>query len=134
MISFIDSITTCLTEKYFTLSGRASRAEYWWFTLAVWLVIMLLAAVMTPFVALYKSEGGMIYLLLLLLLIFGMLALVIPSITVCVRRLHDTGRSGWWYLINFLPYIGSIVLLVLMCLPSDPDENEYGAPYFDPEV
>ena len=134
MISFIDSITTCLSEKYFTLSGRASRAEYWWFALASWLVLMLLCVMMGVFAALYKSEGGMLYLLLLFLPVLGILALVIPSVTVCVRRLHDTGRSGWWYMINFLPYVGGIVLLVLMCLPSDPDENEYGAPYSDPEV
>ena len=81
--------------------------------------------------ALYKSEGGLIYVLLLLLLVMALLALVIPMIAVSVRRLHDTGRSGWWYLINLVPYIGSIVLLIFLLLPSAPDENEYGLPCSD---
>lgn len=134
MMSFMESVETCLTEKYFTFSGRASRAEYWWFSLAVLLVILVLSVLIGIIAALFKSEGGMIYLMALLLLVLGIFALVIPSVTVCVRRLHDTGRSGWWYLVNFLPYAGSIILLVLTLLPSDPEENEYGLPYSDPEV
>ena len=134
MMSFVNAVETCLTEKYFTLSGRASRAEYWWFALAVSLVVAILSVVVGIVAASFKSEGGMVSLMALLLLVLGILALVIPSVTVCVRRLHDTGRSGWWYLVNFVPYIGSLVLLVLMLLPSDPEENEYGAPYSDPEV
>ena len=62
-------------------------------------------------------------------LIIYSLAVVVPSIAVVVRRLHDTGRSGWWYFIAFVPFVGSIVLLVLMCLES-ADENEYGLPMY----
>ncbi|MBR1877424.1 MAG: DUF805 domain-containing protein [Paludibacteraceae bacterium] len=134
MISFLQAVETCLSEKYFTLSGRASRAEYWWFALATFLILVVLSSALGGVAVLYKSEGGMLYMMLLLLLVLGILALAIPSVTVCVRRLHDTGRSGWWYLVNFVPYIGSLVLLVLLLLPSDPDENEYGAPYSAPEA
>jgi uncharacterized membrane protein YhaH (DUF805 family) len=54
------------------------------------------------------------------------LAILIPSIAVTVRRLHDTGRSGWWWLIGLIPLIGWIVLFVFMVLDSDPETNEYG--------
>lgn len=134
MMTLVEAVRTCLSDKYFTISGRASRAEFWWFYLVDVLGTLLLASGIGVVAALFKSEGGMLYLLLLLLLAMGMIALAIPTITVSVRRLHDTGRSGWWYMINFLPYIGGIVLLVFLFLPSDPDENEYGLPYSDPEV
>lgn len=134
MMSFVDSVRLCLSDNYFKFSGRASRSEFWWFYLASVLVLMVCAVGEGVVLALYKEEGGMIYLLLLLLLVMAMLALVIPSIAVSVRRLHDTGRSGWWYLLNFVPYIGGIVLFVFFLLPSELDENEYGAPFTDPEV
>ena len=134
MMSFVDSVRLCLSDKYFAFSGRASRSEFWWFYLASVLVLMVCAAGDGVLIALYKSEGGMIYLLLLFLLVMAMLALVIPSIAVSVRRLHDTGRSGWWYLLNLVPYIGGIVLFVFFLLPSELDENEYGAPFTDPEI
>lgn len=129
MMSFTESVQTCLSDKYFTFSGRASRPEFWWFYLVNVLAATFAAGGAGVVGALYKSEGGIIYVLLLLLLVMALLALVIPMIAVSVRRLHDTGRSGWWYLINLVPYIGSIVLLIFLLLPSDPDENEYGLPY-----
>ncbi|MDP3125664.1 MAG: DUF805 domain-containing protein, partial [Thiobacillus sp.] len=55
------------------------------------------------------------------------LAILIPSLAVTVRRLHDTGRTGWWLLIGLIPLIGAIVLLVFMLLDSQPGDNEYGA-------
>ena len=54
------------------------------------------------------------------------LAVLIPSIAVTVRRLHDTGRTGWWILIGLIPVIGGIVLLIFMLLDSEPGENQYG--------
>lgn len=54
------------------------------------------------------------------------LAVLIPAIAVGVRRLHDTGRSGWWMLIALVPFIGSIVLIVFFVLDSDPGTNQYG--------
>jgi len=63
------------------------------------------------------------------LLFFGLivcLSLVIPSITVTIRRLHDTGRSGWWYLVTFIPYVGEILLLIFCILRSEEGANEYG--------
>ena len=53
------------------------------------------------------------------------LILFVPSLSVCVRRLHDTGRSGWWYLLILIPYVGGIALFIIFCLKSD-DDNKYG--------
>ncbi len=61
----------------------------------------------------------------LILLIFA-LATLVPSIAVTMRRLHDSGRSGWWYLISFVPYVGGIVLFIFMLLEGQPGENKYG--------
>ncbi len=60
-----------------------------------------------------------------LMIIYG-LAVLVPSIAVVVRRLHDTGHSGWWYLISFVPYVGGIVLFVFLLLASTPGDNVYG--------
>jgi uncharacterized membrane protein YhaH (DUF805 family) len=61
-----------------------------------------------------------------LLLVVYYLAVLVPSLAVVVRRLHDTGRSGWWFLVGFVPFVGGIILLVFLVQDSAPGENEYG--------
>jgi uncharacterized membrane protein YhaH (DUF805 family) len=108
-------------RKYADFTGRARRKEYWLYTL---LLIVALYAVI--FVESMVGLGGMFltYGALSLLLMLGTL---IPSIAVGVRRLHDTGRSGWWMLIALVPLIGGIVLLIFMVLDGTRGPNEYGA-------
>jgi uncharacterized membrane protein YhaH (DUF805 family) len=113
-MTFTTAVRTCL-EKYATFSGRARRSEYWWFQA----FLMLVAFVGVALVFLLRSEVPG-YLLLVV-----MVGLVVPAISVTVRRLHDTGRSGWWYLISLVPYVGALVLLVLCCLDST-GSNQYG--------
>ena len=101
-------------EKYAEFTGRARRSEYWWFTLAnviVMLVLALLIAVADIFWVLYAIYG---------------LALIVPSIAVTIRRLHDTDKSGWWILIALVPFVGGIILLVFMCIDSTPGTNQWG--------
>lgn len=118
-------------KKYATFSGRASRSEYWWVVLFSFLVTLVLYVVtfagafigMNPETG---APGGGIILGAILLLAWG-LAVLVPSIAVGVRRLHDGNFSGWWYLLNLVPG-ASIVVLVFMLLPSNPqgarfDEN-----------
>lgn len=128
-------------SKYATFSGRARRAEYWWFYLFSTLVsipfqifffIMYLAAFAdfldtantSDDVAFEDINWGAFMVGLAPMLVVG-LALFLPSLAVLVRRLHDTGRSGWWYFIAFVPF-GSIVLLVFAVLEGQPHDNEYG--------
>lgn len=107
-------------RKYFVFSGRARRKEYWMFFLFNLLATIVLVFIDSA-IGMYSAENG-------LGLLSGLysLAVLIPSISVGVRRLHDTGKSGWWMLIALVPFIGSIVLLVFFVLDSDPGSNQYG--------
>jgi uncharacterized membrane protein YhaH (DUF805 family) len=98
-------------KKYATFEGRARRSEYWWFTLVNFLIAAALHLV------------GHVHLLVHLYL----LAVLIPSLAVGARRLHDTNRSGWWLLIGLIPIIGAIVLLVFFVTPGVTGNNDYGA-------
>lgn len=104
----------CL-RNYLTFSGRARRKEYWMFTLFG-----------TIFGIVFAIIDGVLDSYPLFSFFFG-LAILLPSIAVAVRRLHDTGKSGAWYLISLIPFVGGIVLLVFTCMDSDPGRNRYGA-------
>jgi uncharacterized membrane protein YhaH (DUF805 family) len=105
-------------------SGRASRPEFWWFVLFVWLLSLI------PYVPVIATAGGDDggNTLWLILLVVVWLAFVLPYIAVLVRRLHDTDRSGWWYWIALIPCIGVIWLIVLLASPGTAGPNKYGAP------
>jgi uncharacterized membrane protein YhaH (DUF805 family) len=105
-------------KKYVEFNGRARRTEYWMFTLFNLIISFVLGFID----GLVGSAGEHVG---LLGLIYA-LAVLLPSIAVSARRLHDTGRSGWWLLIALVPFIGAIVLLVFMLLDSTPGDNEYG--------
>ena len=103
----------CFT-KYATFSGRARRKEYWMFIL----FNMLVAFGVNVVDAVLGMEG----------LLGGLysLAVLIPGWAVFTRRMHDIGKSGWWWLIGLVPVVGAIVLLVFMCKDSQPGDNDYG--------
>lgn len=104
-------------DNYANFSGRARRSEYWYFTLFNFLVGIALNLIDT--FVLNMSEVG------LLGSIYS-LAMLIPGLAVAVRRLHDVGKSGWYYLLILLPIIGWIWLLVLFFTEGDNGANEYG--------
>ena len=110
-------------KQYVDFQGRARRKEYWVFTL-VNLIIYLLFYILA-FSMMFDSSG-IFFLLTSIIFFLYTVATILPGIAVTVRRLHDTGRSGWWYLLNFIPLVGSICLLVLLCLDGDPGENQWG--------
>ena len=108
-------------KNYATFAGRARRKEYWMFFLIsalISIVLTLLDILLGTYSVEYEAGlfSGLYSLLIL-----------IPSIAVVVRRLHDTDRSGWWILISLIPLIGVIVLFVFMCLDSQPGTNRFGA-------
>ncbi len=107
-------------KKYVDFSGRARRKEYWVFFLFNLIISCVLSAV-DVFIGTYSASAG----IGLLAGLYG-LAVLLPGIGVTVRRLHDTGRSGWWILIALIPLVGWIVLLVFMFLDSQPETNAYG--------
>lgn len=117
---FIDAIK----NKYAQFNGRARRKEYWMFQLFYWLFSLVILLGVTVLTGLGDSEI-LINLSFVIVSIY-MLGLMIPMWAVTIRRLHDIGKSGWWVLINFIPYIGPIVLLIFFCLDSEPGMNKYG--------
>ena len=120
-MNFTESIRSVFNQ-YAKFEGRARRAEYWYFALLTGIVSLacqVLAAV--------GRETGAISLLLALVALIVSLALVLPSLAVTVRRLHDTGRSGWFLLIALIPIVGGILLLVWMCSRGTNGPNRYGA-------
>ncbi|MEI7450462.1 MAG: DUF805 domain-containing protein [Desulfomonile sp.] len=108
-------------KKYAVFGGRARRREYWSFALFNVLISIVLA-IIDYVTGTFRPAGGMG----LLGTLYG-LAVLIPSIAVSVRRLHDTDRSGWWLLIGLIPIIGAIILLIFVLKDSQPGENQYGS-------
>jgi uncharacterized membrane protein YhaH (DUF805 family) len=106
-------------KRFAEFGGRSRRKEYWMFTL----FNMVIAIVLTILSVVFR-ESGIAVIFSGLSLIYG-LAAFIPGLAVTVRRLHDTGKSGWWVLIALVPLIG-LVLIVFMVLDSDPAANQYG--------
>mgnify|MGYP001544609771 CR=1 FL=1 len=108
--------------RVFDFAGRSSRAEYWWSALMLILAFfgVAFAVVSTPGAMEHQLAPGAAGLMGLYLLWFWL-----ATISMSIRRLHDAGYSGWWYLINFIP-LGGLVLLVLFCFPSEPWPNAYG--------
>ncbi len=107
-------------KKYAVFSGRARRQEYWYFALFN-MIISIIIAVIDAVAGTYNPETGMG-----MLGIIYAIALLIPTLAVTFRRLHDTGHSAWWLLIGIIPLIGAIVILVFMIQDSHEEENEYG--------
>jgi uncharacterized membrane protein YhaH (DUF805 family) len=100
-------------QNYFKFDGRARRAEYWTFflinvaiSIALTLVGNVIGTTMLPN-------------------IYG-LAVLIPGIAVAIRRMHDTGRSGWWLLIGLIPLLGWIAVIYFLAQDSEPGDNQYG--------
>lgn len=106
-------------KNYATFNGRARRKEYWMYMLFVGLFALLFGSLMSLLV--FILGPFVIFLLVPFFLVF-----LVPSIAVTVRRLHDTNKSGWWYLICLVPYVGSIILFILSVIEGDRHENQYG--------
>ena len=119
------AVTTVL-GKYATFSGRATRSEYWWWVLALILLMLVLGvidgALLAPVMGFerFSPEAGQPISML------ASLALLIPSLAVSVRRLHDIDRSGWWYLLSLIPVIGTLVLIYWYVQPGTAGETRFG--------
>ena len=108
MSSFIEVL-----KKYAVFSGRARRKEYWMYTL---FVVIIYAVLLGIGIAIKAPAIAIVF----------YVAILLPSLAVGVRRLHDIGRSGWWLLFGIVPLAGPITLLVFTCTDSQPGVNKYG--------
>lgn len=121
-------------QNYAQFSGRAQRAEYWWFTGINIIVIIVLRLIATSLVMASGQSvpetvtiSMMLVLLISFILLVFALAIIMPSIAVTVRRLHDIGKSGWWYLLILIPFAGALIIFIMTLLDSEPSTNKYGA-------
>ncbi len=119
----IDNFKQVVTSKYADFKGRADRKEYWLFVLAM-IVISLVLGLFTSLFAKIK----LLYILFAVLSGAVSLALLIPSLAVTVRRLHDIGKGGGWIFISLIPFIGAIWLLILLIMQGELDKNRFGEP------
>lgn len=109
-------------RQYADFSGRARRSEYWFFVLFN-MIISYGGLLCGTLIELSVGSSGVIS---YILYIIYNLAIFIPGLAVCMRRLHDIGKSGWWLLLVLIPFIGAIYMIVLFCKDSEPGTNQYG--------
>jgi uncharacterized membrane protein YhaH (DUF805 family) len=116
--------------RYVDFAGRSQRKEYWLYTAGmaavyITLIFLLFAGISTNIYD-QNEYGGIFYLSFLLITVFSA-AILIPTVAVQVRRFHDQDLSGWFALLNFIPYIGGLVVMVMMCLPGTDGPNRFGS-------
>ena len=115
-LDFKEAVERALKVNYCNFKGRASRSEYWWFALFCSIVSFVFSFV-------GNMCGHTAYMVLMLIYF---VAFFLPSLSICVRRLHDINKSGWWYLIGLIPLVGIIILIVWFVKESDNVPNQYG--------
>lgn len=114
MKAFMTYYWDVLKNHYVDFKGRATRKTYWLFVLFNFIVFFILSVILSFF----GDAGDILYFLCTF-------AVLLPSLAILVRRLHDTNRSGWWVLISLLPFIGTLILLIFLVLPSTESENRF---------
>ena len=106
-VGFFEAVKLAFTH-YADFKGRARRSEYWWFTLFNIIVSGVISAIVPDFAWIWS------------------LVVLIPGLAIVVRRLHDVGKSGWFYLWILVPIVGAFILLFQLCKDSQPGANQYG--------
>lgn len=115
-------------SRYADFSGRSARPEFWWFQLAyfvLFIAINVLTFILVDTLpAMLASTVSLIFVAIVFLgLVLGLL---LPQLAITVRRLHDTGKSGWYMLFSIVPYLGSIIVIILCCQATEMRANKWG--------
>ncbi|HGY2264843.1 DUF805 domain-containing protein [Morganella morganii] len=121
----MDWYSDAININYFNFKGRARRKEYWMFVLIDTAIIVSLYLAILYFSDLYSRDFNAIGFVLTVFFVIYIIVTFIPSLSITVRRLHDTGRSGWWLLALLIPF-GGIIIFVFSCLDSHPGDNRFG--------
>lgn len=130
MIGFIDAIKMFFT-RYVDFEGRSTRAEHWWVFLFMVIVYTVLATLAVVTMDLDTEEVTPLSMVFWGAFFIFWLACFIPTIALVVRRFHDQDRSGWMYLLRFIPYIGIIIVWVFMCMDGTKGPNRFGEDPFN---
>ncbi|NLA62280.1 MAG: DUF805 domain-containing protein [Bacteroidales bacterium] len=120
MNEMIENFKDIITNKYAQFNGRANKAEFWQYILVYILISIALSLLMSIF-----ARVGVLRMLFWFVNLIVMLALIIPSLAVGVRRMHDIGKDGMWVLINLIPLVGTIWFIVLAVQDSEPGANRF---------
>ena len=121
MMSFTESLSTCF-KKTFVYQGRASRSEYWWFQLLI--IICYLIFIGGDEAIIFRDHPA--YDVLIWMAIGVIVICILPGLAVTIRRLHDINKSGGWILISLIPFIGSLLLLLMLILEGTKGKNRFG--------
>ena len=114
-MDFQTAVRTVLQQKYADFNGRAPRSEYWWWVLA-YAIVYIAAAII----------GGILGKIGMFLPLLVALAVIVPTLAVGVRRLHDVDKSGWWLLIGLVPFVGGLILLYFFVQRGTAGTNQFG--------
>ena len=106
-LGFIDAIKLFF-QNFTNFNGRSRRSEYWWICVFNMIVSFVIGLILPDFAWIWS------------------VIILVPTLSLCVRRLHDIGKSGWWYLLICVPLVGGIILIVWFCRDSDPNANQWG--------
>ena len=115
-----------ITKYYADFGGRAGQSEFWLFYLVHYVIIAIIAIVGAQIPHPKSGPLGFIPLGIFIPYAIYSLATTLPSLAVTIRQLHDAGYSGWFFFVSFFPFVGGIILTVLLVLKSDPHDNIYG--------
>lgn len=120
----IDGVKNEFFGKYAQFNGRTDRRTFWLTVLGVFILVFVVSFIIGLIGSAAGDSSALSTIMKFLLWILE-LCIIVPSIALSVRRLHDINKSGWWYLISLVPFVGSIVLIVFYCLPSENQGNNY---------
>lgn len=123
-VSFSEAITRAF-GNYVNFSGRSSRSEYWWWVLFTFIVAGAFGICQGIFMGI-SGESSVLATLFSYLEWGWDIAILLPSVGLIIRRLHDIDKSGWNFLWGFLPIVGTIILIIYLCRDSQMSENRYG--------
>lgn len=118
-LSFEEAVRRALTLNYCNFEGRSSRSEYWWFCLFNSVLGMIISVICAILFGKESTAGSVVSILV-------SLSLLLPSLGLSIRRMHDIGRSGWYILIALIPFVGWIIYIIWAAQPSQPEANQYG--------
>lgn len=115
-----------IKNNYANFSGRARRKEYWMFTLVNTIIITVLYTILISSVDMYTGEMSTLGSIAGIIIGIYSLAIIIPSLAVTIRRFHDQDKSGWMFLLAFIPAVGGLIVFVFMCLEGTKGDNRFG--------
>jgi uncharacterized membrane protein YhaH (DUF805 family) len=127
----IDTFKKCVTVNYANFTGRANRREYWYFQIIACLIYIVLSII--AFLVFSYNQELVVIIAVIVIIGIAALGMIVPMLALTVRRLHDFNWSGWFILLELIPYVGGVFPIIFGCIQGTPGPNNFGyPPDFDP--